>query len=1762
MQRNHGSFRESLSKLLRRHEHRIDRRQRAARRFEAMEARLMLAADLELPLILPGELENPYAEHALVAEGEGAPLGEGESANPTSLGEFAQALTDAGVRFFGAFWCPHCNRQKELFGDDEDLLPFIEVTAGDPAVLGSVILNDVGLGNDLTLNPTGRPVTSFPTWEFQDETRVEGFQTLASLSELSGIPLPPDVISIETNAGRLELQLLIDEAPNTVENFLRYVNGGVDGQGYTNSILHRSDANFVIQGGGFRPTSLTTTDINEIQGAFNSTTGNFEHHIPTFDPIPDERGAGSMSNVFGTYAMAKNSAGATSEFFFNFNDNSGLDGQGFTVFAVDRDALNPDGTPNTAATVNLIHGLSRVDVDPSNDGTGGFSVFDNVPFTDEGEMVFVQSIDGSGTVTGTVFNDLDRDGVLDNGEPGLGGSVVFSDANGNGALGDDEQSAMTNADGTYTLVLSAGQHTIRRQAVADLLQTAPTSPEVFTLDVEIGGEFSDVRFGVFDVTAPGIVDLLATSDSGNNSDNVTNFNNSSAATALQFDVSDVADGATVRLFSDGIQIGQGTGSGGSVTITTDGSTTLGEGQRSIIATQEVDGVQGPATIPLTVTIDSTLPGAFTTVPPTTVIVGQDISYDASVTDEGNDITYSLTNAPGNATINANGLVSWTPAQGELGAHAFEIVAADTAGNTQTQQLNVTVMLQPVVAAGFKITADANPASPAISQVKTGDTFYLQVSISDLRDDARGVFSFYEDILYDPLLVSAQSVSFTNNYPEGRQGTIVTESQNGANIQTGLIDEVGAFSPTAHGPGAISIMMVEFQAIRSSSDVTTFNGEAPDIFPASDTTVHGSNIPVPSAEVSFGSTQLTINPSFGTNDDDFNFDEDTDNNVLTVLANDSSLDGSTGNLTVTGVELASGQTEIVGTATVAADGQSILYTPPADFNGEVTFDYTVTDGLDNLRANVTVQVSPLNDAPTAVDDTLTGFQEDSINNFLEVLSNDLIAPDANETLRITAVGTPSEGGFVSIGAADNHLLYTPGPNFSGTETFTYTINDRADGTALTSQGTVTVTVDAGNDNPTAINDTFTVEEDSVDNSLDVLANDSDQPDEGETLTIIGAGNTTAGGTVTVSQDALSILYTPAPDHHGVEGFTYTISDGNGGEATASVAVTSNNTNDPPTPVADTFTVTENTTSNTLDVLANDSNVPDPVGETLTVSAIDTTGTAGTVGIAPDSLSVLYTPAADFLGSDTFTYTLSDGTSESSPVTVTVNVVEFVPGSLSGFVYIDSNNNGVRDAGEEAFDGVAISLTGTDDFGNAVSLQTTTDANGAYSFNDLAPGSYTVTETQPTGERNGVPIVDGQDTIGSQGGTVPANDTFSITLTEGTNGTDNNFAELLGRTISGSVRDTSNAVFGNLFLDVFSTDATGLRNSPAIATIQTVGGSFNIDGLPAGDYEIVPAAAQVFLITPDTGTSASINDADSTDNQFTIRGRQARHISLRDISNSVAHAAAAGEFIQAAVNAAGDGWFTFGSHYSDRFTDGQFMLMDGGAMLHIELTTTGGEMQMADIPMNDSRLRHISEEGDFQLVEIDVASDALGLQTMTTAGGEGESALTVAVNAAVVETNIASEGEGEGDAQAVATTSNDHDHDHSHETVTDVSVFQPILGPPEAADITNTLATGTTSVDVLSNNVTLGVISTAALTPSVPLLPTNNATSASQPSDLVDSGLRGAILDELADENEYADPALFVVAPGSDADDDDDELVDQAIEELTDDLLEVLALGAIA
>src|SRR5262249_12345024 len=112
-------------------------------------------------------------------------------------------------------------------------------------------------------------------------------------------------------------------------------------------------------------------------------------------------------------------------------------------------------------------------------------------------------------------------------------------------------------------------------------------------------------------------------------------------------------------------------------------------------------------------------------------------------------------------------------------------------------------------------------------------------------------------------------------------------------------------------------------------------------------------------------------------------------------------------------------------------------------------------------------------------------------------------------------------------------------------------------------------------------------------------------------------------------------------------------------------------------------------------------------------------------------------------------------------------EIKPSSLSGVVWFDANDNGSKGKLESGIGQVALTLTGTNDLGQPITLSTTTASDGSYSFGNLRPGTYTIKETPPSG------YLDGNAFVGTQGGVAGKDQLSNIQIAPGTNGVNNNF-----------------------------------------------------------------------------------------------------------------------------------------------------------------------------------------------------------------------------------------------------------------------------------------------------------------------------------------------------------------------------------------------------
>jgi hypothetical protein len=416
----------------------------------------------------------------------------------------------------------------------------------------------------------------------------------------------------------------------------------------------------------------------------------------------------------------------------------------------------------------------------------------------------------------------------------------------------------------------------------------------------------------------------------------------------------------------------------------------------------------------------------------------------------------------------------------------------------------------------------------------------------------------------------------------------------------------------------------------------------------------------------------------------------------------------------------------GTVTIAADGKSLIYSPAPDFFGEEVFTYTAGNNTGDASATVTMQVFPVQDLPTANDDIITTVTEDSSNVALDLLANDTVAPDENETLSIVFITQGTQGGTVALSGTGEFVLYTPAPDFDGTDTFTYTIRDSNGGEDT---ATVAVNLQAASDVPTAGDDAFPVDEDVVSFPLDVLDNDASNAVGGGDVTVVAIGTPDQGGVVSIAAGGLNVLYSPAPDFFGTETFSYTVNDEGGLSAQATVTVTVGNIADSPQANDDAFTVVVDSPGDELDVLANDTHLPDPA-ELLTITSVTTSSEGGSINIINSGSSLTYAPPTGFSGQDTFSYTITDEDGLTDDAVVTMSIFDYVPGGLSGLVYIDADGDGVQDANELVLGGIKIHLTGTTSGGESIDLEMLTSEQGIYEFTDLQSGSYTVTQTQPS------------------------------------------------------------------------------------------------------------------------------------------------------------------------------------------------------------------------------------------------------------------------------------------------------------------------------------------------------------------------------------------------------------------------------------------------
>lgn len=423
--------------------------------------------------------------------------------------------------------------------------------------------------------------------------------------------------------------------------------------------------------------------------------------------------------------------------------------------------------------------------------------------------------------------------------------------------------------------------------------------------------------------------------------------------------------------------------------------------------------------------------------------------------------------------------------------------------------------------------------------------------------------------------------------------------------------------------------------------------------------------------------ITINPINDApvvNSQNWNSDEDVAGPIV-LTANDIEGDPLTYSL--------------VGTPTYGVLSGTIpnfTYTPNSNYFGPDSFSFKVNDThVDSQIATVSITVNPVNDAPLA-ENLIKNTQIDTPVD-ITLLASDI----ENDPLTFSIVDNPGHG---SLSGSIPNLTYTPVGGYSGSDSFTYLVNDTHVDSAL---ATVNINISSGNQAPTADDQIVETDEDVF---LDIILTGSDPESSPITFTIL---DQPLHGVV--SGTGPNVNYSPALNYNGSDHFTFKVNDGLLDSSIATVTISVLAVNDQP------VATPQDVETNVETALPITLSGTDIENNTLTFSVETDPGHGILSGSAPD---LTYTPAAGYSGPDSFTFIANDGLIDSSPATISITVVS-------------PNQPPTADAQEVETDeeiAIDIILTGNDPEGEPLSFSfMTPPAHG--NFGSTTPPNLTYT-----------------------------------------------------------------------------------------------------------------------------------------------------------------------------------------------------------------------------------------------------------------------------------------------------------------------------------------------------------------------------------------------------------------------------------------------------
>jgi DNA/RNA endonuclease G (NUC1) len=456
-------------------------------------------------------------------------------------------------------------------------------------------------------------------------------------------------------------------------------------------------------------------------------------------------------------------------------------------------------------------------------------------------------------------------------------------------------------------------------------------------------------------------------------------------------------------------------------------------------------------------------------------------------------------------------------------------------------------------------------------------------------------------------------------------------------------------------------------------------------------------------------------------------------------------------------------------------------------------------------------------PPGTEDQLVTTAEDTPGD----ITLNAVSPLPSPAYSSEILGSPSHGVLTGTGL---NLTYTPAAEYHGPDSFTFRVHD---GSHNSNTSTVSITVTEVNDPPTANNDSVNTDEDTPLNisAADLASNDSTGPADESlqvlTVTTVNASVNTHGS---VTLDNGIVTYTPAANYHGPASFTYQVCDSASDSqcAGATVNVTVNSVNDNPVGVDDSV-ATDEDNSVSVDVVANDTDVD---GDNRSLQSV---GSAGHGSVAIVGGQAQYSPAANFNGSDSFTYVVSDGHSGTATgsVHVTVNPVNDAPSANAQSVATNANTAVPITLTGSDLETAVVNLTFVVTVGPAHGSLSGTGANRSYTpaLNYSGPDSFKFTVTD-SGDGTASPKTSSEATV-----SITVNDTVNPTITAPANL---------------SLGTGTGATNCSLFIgDGTLGTANANDNSGAVSIART--------GVPAGNIFPVGTTVITYTATDDAGNS---------------------------------------------------------------------------------------------------------------------------------------------------------------------------------------------------------------------------------------------------------------------------------------------------------------------